>query len=157
METNVFEELIRQFGARVGLPEMKLDDAGLCRVVLDETVNLDFELSSDAQTLYVYSSLPSIDFDVESELMKALLSGNYALHRTCNCRFAFDENANEFLLLETISGNGVSLEVFDQVLQNFARTATTWHTNCRRREFGGPPATDTTDSSGGGDHYLPFV
>src|SRR6201991_1200178 len=137
METNIFEELIRQFGARVGLPEMKLDEAGLCRVVLDETVNLDFELSSDSQTLYVYSALPSTDLDVESDLMKALLSADYALHRSCNCRFAFDENANEFLLLETISSNAMNLELFDQILQNFARTATTWHTNCRRREFGG--------------------
>ncbi len=155
METNAFEELIRQFGARVGLPEMKLDEAGLCRVVLDETVNLDFELSSDAQMLYVYSALPPIDQEIETDLMKALLAADYALHRSCNCRFAFDENANEFLLLETISGNGMDLEMFDQILQNFARTATTWHTNCRRREFGPPKATDSAASSG--EIHLPFV
>lgn len=154
MEKTAFEELIRQFGARVGLPEMKLDEVGLCRVVLDETVNLDFELSSDGQMLYIYSALPPIDQEIATELMKALISANYALHRSCNCRFAFDENANEFLLLETISGNQMDLETFDQILQNFARTATTWHTNCRRREFSG--GGNVTESSSG-EMHLPFV
>lgn len=155
METNVFEELVRQFGVRVGLPEMKLDDSGLCRVVLDETVNLDFELSSDKQTLYLYSALPPTDAEVENELMKALATANYGLHRSCNCRFVFDENANEFLLLETISANGINLESFDEILQNFARTATTWNTNCRRREFGSSDIKNSDSSEG--DRHLPFV
>ena len=160
MEPSVFIELIKQFGIRVGLPEMKLDDAGLCRVVLDESINLDFELSSDGQTLYVYSALPPMDVEIQNEAMKAFLASNYAFHRSGNCRFAFDENSNEFLLLETISSKGLDLELFDQILQAFARTATNWHTNCKRREFN-PSASDPSgfiepDSSSRGEQ-LPFV
>lgn len=158
MEPNVFDNLVRQFGARVGLPDMKLDDSGLCRVVLDETVNLDFELSSDCQTLYLYSALPPMDNNVEVDLMKALLTANYGLHRSCQFRFAYDENAHEFLLLETIPAKGIDLETFDQILQNFARTATTWHSNCRKGELGGSSSQSGSEGSEeGGDRHLPFV
>lgn len=159
-----FADLIIEFGKIVQLKDMKLDQAGLCRVVLDERVNIDFEVSADGESLYIYSAMPPLDASVDVEFMKALLNANYALHRSCQSRFTYDENAHEYVLCEVIPRKGIAIEILEQILQNFARIATTWYSNCLRGDFSGTPkekdqqdqqvATDYAPPPG---HPPPFV
>lgn len=128
-------ELVVQFGKKVGLPDMKLDDRGLSRIVLDDNINIDFELSADKERLYIYSDLPYIDLENKEKLMAALLKANYDLHRRSNSRFAFDEKLDKFLLLCVIPEKGLTFEALHEELQTFARTATTFHKNCLLGQF----------------------
>lgn len=119
-----WRELVKEFGVRIRLRGLELDEGGLCRVILDECTAIDFELDAEDR-LHLYCVLPPSA--QSQQLTLALLEENYALHRApYSMAFGRDRDAGEMVLHLYLPPQIETLDQFDEALKAFSETACRW-------------------------------
>lgn len=74
MQTDFHNEWLSKLGRRLNVPELAFDDAGLCRMPLDDELTVTIYKPAETEDLVVFGQLP-IDH-LSSELVEQILKEN---------------------------------------------------------------------------------
>lgn len=120
------DDLLAELGSKMGLPQLKLDQNKVCRLVFDKKYTVDIEASEDLKTVYVYSALCIIPPENKETLYQSLLEANLFGRGTGGAAFGIDLEMGEVLLSTQLDMDDVDYNKFVQVLESFVNHVEAW-------------------------------
>ncbi|MEZ0387510.1 MAG: type III secretion system chaperone [Verrucomicrobium sp.] len=146
------DDLIKQLGASIGLPNLGLTD-GSCRLVFDGNLPVDVEEAEEESQAHLLSNLGPLPQEEgeESRYYRRLLEANHFGRETGGMTLALVPSEGQFFLCGIISLGTVSLESFSKMLARFAREAHHWIVELESMSRDTPksaPDADTPDLAG---------
>ena len=98
MSLATMTSLLAEFGAAVGIPDLKPDAELRCNMMFDD-VAVSFQLGPDDESLYVYSLVGSVAEADRAVAYPALLRANYAFEGTAGSTFSVDPRSGSIVLI----------------------------------------------------------
>ena len=90
-----------ELGQQLGLPELKLDDDGCCRLSFDESIQIDFEYDDAQAQLYAFSSLAPLPVQNKARIYEDLLRDNLFGRKTAGASFAINAVDGDIVLFHS--------------------------------------------------------
>lgn len=145
------ESVLTELGNQMGLPNLKLDDNKVCRLVFDKKFTIDIEASEDLKTVHIYSALCIIPPRDKENLYESLLEANLFGRGTGGAAFGVDLEMGEILLSRTIEMERTDYQDFVNILESFVNHVEAWtekiDTGEYAREKGQASAASKKDTS----------
>ena len=95
---DILNNLLEEFGASTGMPELELDEENRCNLMFDE-VAVSFELSPDEASVYLYSYLGDVVNNDSKAVFSALLDANYLFRGTLGATLGVDEASGRVVMI----------------------------------------------------------
>lgn len=120
------ETLIRQFGETVGLPDLKLDSENICSLVVEDEIEVFFEvLDFNSNVIRLNSPLADLN-SVPESLYKLLLEANYNGIGTGAAALSIDPHSSEVLLTQPVQADKISANEFEEAVKLFVKYTSFW-------------------------------
>lgn len=157
------ESLLTELGNQMGLPNLKLDENKVCRLIFDKKFTVDIEASEDLKIVHIYSALCTIPPRDKENLYESLLEANLFGRGTGGASFGVDIEMGEILLSRTIEMEKVDYQDFVNVLESFVNHVEAWTEKIDKGEYSrdrrSTASTSSTSTpkkpSGPSDHEAP--
>ena len=151
MSLAVMEGVLADFGAAIGISDLRLDEDRRCNLMIDD-VAVSFELGKDDESLYIYSLLgPTPNRDADA-LHVALLHANYSFEGTRGSTLGIDPQSGAIVLMREERLEFLRLANFESVVEEFVDVAERWMQRIASGDFevtGTAPAEESTASTEG--------
>ncbi len=119
------DDALNELGSQIGLSSLAVNDAGLCRVVFDEVLTVDFEAMDDGRILHLSSPVLPFDPEVQGEdLMAKLLEANFLGVATGGAHFSTSDD--EILLERSLDIQLMDFTGFTQAVESFVNHLEGW-------------------------------
>lgn len=130
------EDILKELGSQMGLPNLHLDDNNVCRLVFDKRFTVDIEASPDKKSVHMYSALCELPPEGREELYEALLEANLFGRGTGGAAFGVDKEMNEILLNISFAAiEDVPLQTFINTLESFVNYVEAWTEKLDKRDY----------------------
>ena len=122
---NLLKNLIAEFGASIGIPELTLDEENRCNLMFDE-VAVSFELSPDEDAVYIYAYLGDVVPGNNNALFASLLDANYLFRGTGGATIGVDEASGRVVMIRSEDLSALRLSRFSSLAEEFINLAELW-------------------------------
>lgn len=129
------EALLLELGNQMGLPNLKLDNNKVCRLIFDKKFTVDIEASEDLRIVHLYSALCIIPPRDKENLYEALLEANLFGRGTGGASFGVDLEMGEILLSRTLEMEKTDYQDFVNVLESFVNHVEAWTEKIDKGEY----------------------
>lgn len=138
--------LVEELGRRLNTP-LALDGGGLARIIVDQSLPVDFELDEPHGLLLVYSVIGILPAgSAREQFFEKLLTDNLFGAQMAPCSPAFDPERNEMLLWFSL-GESAHIEGAVESLEKLVALAEKWRDELTTAQVGDTAANgDDTDS-----------
>lgn len=119
------QDALKQFGTRIGLPHLKLNDDRLCELTVGDGLEIFFEGTDKDRELRLngrVGALPGAD----AEVLRALLVANYNGQATGASALALDPMSGELILGRTIDVGPLDPAAFADEVETFLKYLSFW-------------------------------
>ncbi|MDE0659719.1 MAG: type III secretion system chaperone [Gammaproteobacteria bacterium] len=144
MSLATMTSLLAEFGAVVGIPDLKPDAELRCNMMFDD-VAVSFQLGPDDESLYVYSLVGTVAEADTAVAYPALLRANYALEGTAGSTFSLDPRSGGIVLIRAERLETLRLGRLEALVEDFVNAVERWAEQIRRGQY------ETTGTARGGD------
>ena len=151
MSLPIMENLLSEFGALIGIPDLQPDEQHRCNMMFDD-VAVSFELAAGDENLYIFSLLGTVPRDDAEAAYATLLRANYAFEGTGGSTLSVDPNTGGVVLIRSERLDTLRLPTFELVVQDFVNVAEEWMNRISAGDLKGradTPAEDTLPSADG--------
>ena len=125
MSSNVTNNLLREFGAAIGIPDLQLDEDYRCNMMFDE-VPVSFELGDGDESIYIYSLLGHVPDDGLEQFYAELLHANYISAGSGGSTLSVDSQSGSVVLLREERLELLRLARLESVVEQFVNVAEGW-------------------------------
>lgn len=121
------DELLKQLGAAIGLPQLRLEE-GSCRLVFDGALPVDVEEGDGEEEAHLLSHLGPLPPEGEQEgaYFRRMLQANHFGRETGGMTLALVPSEGQFFLCGIVPLAGVTVDSFSRLLARFARESHRW-------------------------------
>jgi hypothetical protein len=120
-------ELLQSLGERLRIEGLQLNDQGVCRLVIGESLEINIEHASVEDSVHVYAVLGKApDFDREKFFAGLLEAQHFAREIGEGCAFGLDSATGEILLHRKMTVSNLTEETLQQALNEFVNWAEHW-------------------------------
>ena len=140
MSSTVMNNLVREFGASIGIPDLQIDEEYRCNMMFDE-VPVSFELGDGDESMYIYSLLGHVPDDGLEQLYAELLHANYDFADNGGSTLSVDSQSGNVVLLREERLELLRLSRLESVVEQFVNVAEGWMSRLRgggTNEVGAP-------------------
>ena len=134
MSLATMTSLLAEFGAAVGIPDLKPDAELRCNMMFDD-VAVSFQLGPDDESLYVYSLVGSVAEADRAVAYPALLRANYAFEGTAGSTFSVDPRSGSIVLIRAERLETLRLARLQALVEDFVNVAERWAEHILRGEY----------------------
>ena len=131
MSSTVMNNLVREFGASIGIPDLQIDEEYRCNMVFDE-VPVSFELGDGDESMYIYSLLGHVPDDRLEQFYAELLHANYVFADNGGSTLSVDSQSGNVVLLREERLELLRLSRLESVVEQFVNVAEGWISRLRR-------------------------
>ena len=125
MSQAIMKNLVAEFGAAIGIPDLDIDEDDRCNLMFDE-VAVSFELDGNGESLFVYSLLGRVP-EIEADTFHAaLLHANHLLEGTRGSTLSVDPNNNDIVLVRVERLDTLRLPMLESIVEDFVNVAEQW-------------------------------
>lgn len=124
MSQAVLKNLIQEFGAAIGIPELETDEEHRCNLMFDD-VAVSLELGGGDDSLFIYSLLGTIP-DHDAEFYQALLHANHLLEGTLGSTLSVDPRNKNVVLIREERLEALRLPRLEAIVEDFVNIAEHW-------------------------------
>ncbi|MCY4060175.1 MAG: type III secretion system chaperone [Gammaproteobacteria bacterium] len=135
------ENMLSEFGASIGIPDLRPDAEHRCNLMFDE-VAVSFELGVDDESIYIYALLGSVPEGDERNVYADLLHANYVFDGTGGATLCVDPGTQGIVLLRAERLESLRLARFEALLEDFVNVAERWMKRAESGELGASTAAD---------------
>jgi len=129
------EAILLELGNQMGLPNLKLDNNKVCRLIFDKKFTVDIEASEDLKIVHLYSAICVIPPRDKENLYESLLEANLFGRGTGGSTFGVDLETGEILLSRTMEMEKVDYQDFVNVLESFVNHVEAWTDKIDKGEY----------------------
>ena len=153
MSSTVMNNLLREFGASIGIPDLQIDEEYRCNMMFDD-VPVSFELGDGDESIYIYSLLGHVPDDGLEQLYAELLHANYVFADSGGSTLSVDSQSGNVVLLREERLELLRLSRLESVVEQFVNVAESWMSRLRSggtTEAGAPrgePASEPRSRGG---------
>lgn len=140
MSSTVMNNLVREFGASIGIPDLQIDEEYRCNMMFDE-VPVSFELGDGDESIYIYSLLGHVPDDGLEQFYAELLHANYVFADSGGSTLSVDSQSGNVVLLREERLELLRLSRLESVVEQFVNVAEGWMSRLRgggTNEVGAP-------------------
>ena len=134
MSLAVMENLLAEFGAAIGIPDLRPDEELRCNIMVDD-VAVSFELGMGDENLYIYALLGAVEDGDADVAYLALLHANYVFEGTSGSTLSVDPQSGGIVLIREERLDSLRPARFEAIIENFVDVAERWMRWIERREF----------------------
>ena len=140
MSSSVLNNLLREFGSAIGIPDLKLDEEYRCNMMFDE-VPVSFELGHGDESVYIYSLLGQVPDDGLERFYAELLHANYLFAESGGSTLGVDSKSGNVVLLREERLESMRLSTLESIAEQFVTVAEAWMDRLRNgaNESDAPP------------------
>ena len=135
MSLAVMKNLLSDFGAAIGIPDLEPDADHRCNMMFDD-VAVSFELGPDDESLYIYALLGSPSGADPAAAYRALLRANYAFAATAGATLSLDRATDAVVLVRAERLESLRLPRLEAVVEDFVNAAERWTARLRDDDLG---------------------
>lgn len=109
-------KMIQNIGKRLGIPELCLNEQGLCRIRLNDSIVIDFEEDDTRNWLHVFAALTDDAANLSRDMMFKLLRAHYLFNDTGHASFGLDADDRLCLFMRAPTAElaeGLWVEMFE--------------------------------------------
>ncbi len=121
-----FSEYIANYGKEIGLPDLKLNEDGICSLSFDEKLNVDIVYRKDEEQVIFASPIGNIPAEGQENFFKQLLIANAFGIENAGAILGIEEDENRVVLSYMFISSTFSFELFKTVLANFVDLVEAW-------------------------------
>ena len=125
MSSSVLNNLLREFGSAIGIPDLQLDEEYRCNMMFDE-VPVSFELGDGDESVYIYSLLGQVPDDGLERFYAELLHANYLFAESGGSTLGVDSRSGNVVLLREERLESMRLSTLESVAEQFVSVAEAW-------------------------------
>ena len=144
MSLAAMENVLAEFGAAIGIPDLRPDEEHRCDLMIDD-VAISFELGLDDETLCIYSLLGAVPEEAGAAGYRALLRANFMFQRTSGSTLSIDPRAGGIVLIRQERLESLRLARFESVVEDFVDVAERWMKRLESGELEAPPTAAQED------------
>ena len=130
MSSTVMNNLLREFGASIGIPDLQIDEEYRCNMMFDE-VPVSFELGAGDESMYIYSLLGHVPDDGLERFYAELLHANYVFADSGGSTLSVDSQSGNIVLLREERLELLRLSRLESVVEQFVNVAEGWMSRLR--------------------------
>lgn len=121
-----FSEYIANYGKEIGLPDLKLNDDGICSLSFDEKLNVDIVYRKDQEQVIFAAPVGNIPVEGQENFFKQLLISNAFGIENAGATLGIEEEENRVILSYMFISSTFSFDLFKTVLGNFVDLVEAW-------------------------------
>ena len=121
-----FSSYITNYGREVGLPNLKLNENGVCSLNFDGKINVDIVYNKDNDQCFFASPVGTVPADGREEFYRQLLVSNAFGIENGGAVLGIEEGEERVVLSYTFIASTFSFELFKTVLGNFVTMVENW-------------------------------
>ena len=125
MSSSVLNNLLREFGSAIGIPDLQLDEEYRCNMMFDE-VAVSFELGDGDESVYIYSLIGQVPDDGLERFYAELLHANYLFAESGGSTLGVDSQSGNVVLLREERLESMRLSTLESVAEQFVNVAEAW-------------------------------
>ena len=122
-EENYLPNYIKKYGKEVGLPNLKLNENGVCSLCFEDSINVDIVFREEYNQCFLASPICSIPNSDREKFYEQLLISNNTYNKNGGVILGIDENSNRVVISYTFIANTFSYLRFKNTLKNFVDIA----------------------------------
>ena len=120
-----FSDLMKEFGAKVGIPDFVPDAENVCRVDIDG-MSIAFLGSADGDTLVTWAEVSDPPPEGVSMLYRVLMESMFMGRGTGGSSFSVESESGKIFLHRVDPLKILDLDSFSQMLEKFVNTLELW-------------------------------
>jgi hypothetical protein len=141
-----FAELLQAVGHKLQLDDLKLNDQGVCRLMIGDALEINIEHSYAEEKIHLYSTLGKApDTDREAFFTRLLEAQHFASEIGEGCAFGLDSQTGDVLLHRQISAEHLTESSFEEALNIFVNWSEYWQQKLSGQEPTDEPEGSTPD------------
>ncbi len=125
MSAEAMQNLLKEFGDLIGIPELCLDEENRCNLMFDD-VAVSFELNRDEESFYMYSYLGDASSENRERVYAKLLDANYVFKHTNGATLGVEDASKKIILIRQYALEMMRLSKFESVVEEFVNLAEYW-------------------------------
>ena len=125
MSLSVMKNLVQEFGAAIGIPDLVPDEQNRCNLTFDD-VAVSFELGGRDDSLCIYSLLGTVPDRDAGSFHTALLHANHLLDSTRGSTLSIDPRNTDVVLIREEQLNTLRLPRLEMLIEDFVNVAEQW-------------------------------
>ena len=118
-------EMVQFIGGRLGIPELSLNEHGLCRIRLNDSIIIDFEEDDTKGWLHVHSVLMDDVANLSRTTLLKLFRAHYLFHDTEHTSFGLDAD-DRLCMFMRVSIQGMEEELWVEMFEAFFSVYLEW-------------------------------
>ena len=118
-------EMVQHIGKRLGIPELCLNELGLCRIRLNDSIVIDFEEDDTKNWLHVYAALTDDAANLSRDTLLKLLRAHYLFNDTAHASFGLDAEDRLCLFMRAPTSE-LAEELWVEMFEAFFSTYLEW-------------------------------
>lgn len=120
-----FKDILEEFGQRLGIEGLRLDDHGHCALRFD-AVHVHLQLLDDDERVVCYAPLGRLDADTQPTMAWELLHAGYLFQQTGGASISRDRDTGQCLLSCLLEGAHITVNAFQARMTLLVNTAELW-------------------------------
>lgn len=121
-----FSEYITNYGKEIGLPDLNLNDDGICSLCFDEKLNVDIVYRKEQEQVIFAAPVGNIPQEDKENFFKQLLISNAFGIENAGATLGIEEDENRVVLSYMFIASTFSFDLFKTVLGNFVDLVEAW-------------------------------
>lgn len=142
-----FQGVVRDFGGKVGMPDMAADGEGYIAISFDDrTIHLQYE--TDEDRVVVFTKMGEAEVDRLVEIYSMMLAANLFWQGTNGATFSVEPDTGTVFLADRKSAAVLDAARLNDWLEGFINITEYWSGKLELANSGGPIGDGTPDGDG---------
>lgn len=124
MNPSSFARALSEFGSRLGLDDLKVDDQGAATLRVDDATEVNFLENPNGETVTAFVDLgPLAEEDDDPDVLRKMLEANCFWSGTGGATLGIDPETGSVVLAQQFPASSVTPELLEAVFQRFVEFA----------------------------------
>lgn len=120
-----FQQVFNEFGQRIGVSELALDEQGYCHLRFDE-VDIHFQTLDDGERVLCHAPVGVLLQDTNAALVWELLNANYLYRQTLGATLGWDAQSGQCILSSLVDARALDVNGLEAITQHLVNAAEHW-------------------------------
>ena len=121
-----FSEYIVNYGKEMGLPDLKLNEDGICSLSFDEKINVDIFYRKEQEQVIFAAPIGDVPSEGQESFFRQLLIANAFGIENAGAVLGIEKDENRVILSYMFISSTFSFDLFKTVLANFVDLVEAW-------------------------------
>jgi hypothetical protein len=126
MSVEILHDLLRQFGAQIGLPDLAADEQGFCSLKIGDVVTLSIQYEPEGDDIAIFARLGVIQPEAREDACLLMLSANFMWVETRGATLSLELGESAAYLGVKEPAQALDAVRFARLVQDFVETAEQW-------------------------------